>query len=207
GGNARASRQQARAVRDVHSSGLLPRIDGSGSADRSRLGRGSPSNSFQAGLDASWELDLFGVTRRAVDAAEADVRAADASLADIHVTLAAETALAYIDLRGLQSRLAIARKNLALQSETLQIARWRAQAGLVSSTDVEQARAESEQTAAQIPALEIQLKQTLHGLAVLTGQPPGALSAELASARPVPQVVDTLALSIPAETLRQRADV
>lgn len=206
-GIARASLQQARAVRDVQSSGLLPRIDGSGSADRSRLGGAGTSNRFQAGLDAGWELDLFGATRSAVDAAEADVRAAGARLADVHVSLAAETALAYIDLRGLQSRLAIARQNLALQSETLQIARWRAQAGLVSSTDVEQARAESERTAAQIPALEIQLNQTLHGLAVLTGQPPGALHAELASVRPVPQAGDALALGIPAETLRQRADV
>src|SRR5690606_11321655 len=118
-----------------------------------------------------------------------------------------ETALAYIGLRGLQSRLAIARQNLGLQSETLQIARWRAKAGLVPSTDVEQARAEGEQTAAQIPALEIQVSQALHSLAVITGQPPGALHAELATARPVPQVVDTLALRFPAGTLRQRADV
>src|SRR5690606_8896541 len=206
-GMARASLQQARALRDLQSAAGLPRVDGAVSADRTRISQAGTSNTFQAGLDASWELDLFGATRSAVEAAEADVRAAGASLADARVSLAAETALAYIDLRGLQQRLAIARENLALQSETLQIARWRAQVGLVSSTDVEQARAESEQTAAQIPALETQLNQTLHSLAVLTGQPPGALDAHLANARPVPRVVDALALSIPAETLRQRADV
>jgi len=123
------------------------------------------------------------------------------------VSLAAEVAVNYITLRGLQERLAIARRNLASQRETLQITGWRVQAGLSTSLAAEQARAAAEQTAAQIPQLEASLAQARHALAVLTGQPPGALDAQLATAAAVPLPPDGLTLAIPAETLRQRPDV
>lgn len=205
--SAQAALAQARALRDVQSAGLLPSVDGSGSAQRARPAGGDASNRFQAGLDASWELDVFGRNRSALAAAEADARAAQAALADVQVSLAAEVALAYLDLRGLQGRLAIARRNLAAQSETLQLAQWRAQAGLTTSVEVEQARAAAEQTAAQLPALETGIAQARHALAVLTGQAPGAMQPALDDARPVPQPAGDLALAIPAETLRQRPDV
>ena len=176
------------------------------SAQRSRAG-GSTGNRFAAGFDASWEPDLFGAERSAVAASQADVAVALASLGDAQVSLAAEVAANYIALRGVQERLAIARSNLASQQETLQISEWRLQAGLTTSLVTEQARAAVEQTAAQIPALESSLAQTRHALAVLTGQPPAALDAALAPARPVPQAPAELALAIPAQTLRQRADV
>ena len=203
---AQASLRQARAVSDVQAAGLLPRVDASGSAQRSRAG-GSTGNRFAAGFDASWEPDLFGAERSAVAASQADVAVALASLGDAQVSLAAEVAANYIALRGVQERLAIARSNLASQQETLQISEWRLQAGLTTSLVTEQARAAVEQTAAQIPALESSLAQTRHALAVLTGQPPAALDAALAPARPVPQAPAELALAIPAQTLRQRADV
>jgi len=203
---AQASLRQARAVSDVQAAGLLPRVDASGSAQRSRAG-GSTGNRFAAGFDASWEPDLFGAERSAVAASQADVAVALASLGDAQVSLAAEVAANYIALRGVQERLAIARSNLASQQETLQISEWRLQAGLTTSPVTEQARAAVEQTAAQIPALESSLAQTRHALAVLTGQPPAALDAALAPARPVPQAPAELALAIPAQTLRQRADV
>ena len=101
----------------------------------------------------------------------------------MQVSLAAEVAANYINLRGLQARLAIARSNLATQTETLQITRWRAQAGLVSSLDVEQAVTAAEQTRAQIPALQTSVAQALNALAVLTGQAPGALNAALGRRR------------------------
>jgi NodT family efflux transporter outer membrane factor (OMF) lipoprotein len=204
---ARAAVTQARAQRDVQRAGLRPVADASASAQRTRSGNSGTGNVFQAGLDASWEIDVFGGRRSAVEAAEADVRTAQAELVDVRVSLAAEVALAYMDLRGQQSRLEIARGNLALQDETLQIARWRVQAGLATSVDVEQARAAREQTAAQIAALESAAALAQHVLAVLTGQAPGALQAVLADSRPVPQVDDELVLAIPAETLRQRPDV
>ena len=204
---AQAALAQARALRDVQSAGLQPALGASVSAQRARSAGASAANSFQAGLDASWELDVFGGRRSGVAAAEADVGAAQANLADAQVTLAAEAGLAYVELRNQQARLEIARRNLALQLETQQLAQWRVQAGLATSVELEQARAASEQTAAQIPVLESGIAQAQHGLAVLTGQAPGALRAALDEARPVPQVASELALAIPAETLRQRPDV
>lgn len=205
--SAQAALAQARAVRDVQAAGLLPSVDGSASAQRARPAGGDASNRFQAGLDASWELDVFGRNRAALEAAEADARAAQAGLADVQVSLAAEVALAYLELRGLQGRLEIARRNLAAQNETLQLAQWRAQAGLTTSVEVEQARAAAEQTAAQVPVLETGIAQARHALAVLTGQAAGVSQPALEAARPVPRPAADLALAIPAETLRQRPDV
>ncbi|MBT9476534.1 efflux transporter outer membrane subunit, partial [Polaromonas sp.] len=205
--SAQAALLQARALRDVRSASLLPAVGTSASARRSQSGSNDPANSFQAGFDASWEPDVFGGNRSAVNAAEADAQAAQASLASVQVSIAAEVAVTYMELRGLQARLAIARGNLAAQRETLQLSRWRAQAGLVSSLDVEQAVAASEQTSAQIPSLQTSAAQALSSLAVLTGQAPGALQATLAAAAAVPQAPADLALALPADTLRQRPDV
>ena len=204
--SAQASLQQARAQVDVQSAGLLPSVGTSASAQRSRASNNTGS-SFQAGFDASWEPDVFGRLRSGVSASAADAQAAEASLADVQVSLAAETAVNYIELRGLQQRLAIARSNLASQQETLQITQWRLQVGLTTSLVAEQARAAAEQTAAQIPVLESSLAQSRHSLAVLTGQAPLALDGLLADSVAVPQPAQDLALAIPAETLRQRPDV
>ena len=205
--SAQAALQQARALRDVKAAGLRPSVGGSASAQRSQSGGANASNSFSTGFDASWEPDIFGGKRSGLNATEADTQAAVANLANVQVSMAAEVAVTYIELRGLQGRLAIARSNLASQTETLQITRWRGQAGLVSSLDVEQAIASSEQIRAQIPTLETSLAQSLNSLAVLAGQAPGALQASLGPAAPVPQAGADLALAIPAETLRQRPDV
>ena len=205
--SAQAALRQARAQRDVQQAGLGPSVGASSSARRSQSGGNSASNSFQAGFDASWEPDVLGGNRAALNASEAEVQASATSLANAQVSLAAEVAVTTIELRGLQTRLAIARRNLAAQTETLQITRWRGQAGLVSSLDVEQAVAASEQTAAQIPALQTGITQALNSLAVLTGQAPGALHDRLATAAPVPQAPADLALALPADTLRQRPDV
>ena len=133
--------------------------------------------------------------------------AAEANLADVQVSIAAEVAVTYIELRGLQARLVIARDNLASQNETPQITDWRVQAGLATSLDLEQARAASEQTGALIPTLETSAAQAQNSLAVLTGQAPGALQASLGAAAPVRRRRSDLALALPAETLRQRPDV
>ena len=205
--SAQAALQQSRALRDVSAAGLLPTLSAAGSAQRGRANGGDASNSFRAGLDASWEPDIFGGQRSTLNAAEADAQALQATLADVQVSVAAEVALAYVQLRGQQAQLAIARNNLASQQETLQITDWRAQAGLITSLEVEQARTASEQTSAQIPLLDAAIAKTSHGLAVLTGQRPEALLMQLQSAQPIPQPTSTLALDIPAQTLRQRPDV
>ena len=199
--------RQARALRNVAGAGLLPTLAGSASAQRGMAGGRSTGNSFQAGLDASWELDLFGARRSALDSSQATLLASMASLGDAQVSVAAEVALAYITLRSAQVRSRIASSNLASQQETAQITDWRRQAGLVTSLEAEQARAAAEQTAAGLPPLATLAAQTQHALAVLTGQPPAALQALLSAAGPVPQAADGLALAIPADTLRQRADV
>jgi NodT family efflux transporter outer membrane factor (OMF) lipoprotein len=171
------------------------------------LGDLDASNSFRAGLDASWEPDIFGGRRSALNATEADAKAFEASLGDAQVSVAAEVALAYIQLRGQQAQLGIARTNLASQQETLQITDWRAQAGLITSLEVEQARTAAEQTSAQIPTLETTIAKTRNALSVLTGQRPEALNMLLAESQPVPQAAIGLAQNIPAHTLRQRPDV
>jgi multidrug efflux system outer membrane protein len=208
---AQAALQQARAQRDVQAASLGPTLGASGSAQRSRSGEGEAGNRFQAGFDASWEPDVFGGNRSGLNASDADTAAAATTLADVQISLAAEVAVTYIELRNQQNRLAIAQRNLTAQTETLQITRWRVQAGLASSLDLEQAVAASEQTAAQLPSLQTGAAQALSGLAVLTGQAPGmveaTLQAGLNSAGAVPQASTDLAMAFPAETLRQRPDV
>jgi NodT family efflux transporter outer membrane factor (OMF) lipoprotein len=205
--SARANLRQARAQRDVTAAGLAPALTASASAQRSKQGNEAAGNLFQAGFDASWEPDVFGATRSGVTAADADVRASAGSLADVRVSIAAEVAVSYMQLRGYQARLEIAQQNLASQEQTLQLTQWRAQAGLATSLEVEQARAAVEQTRAQLPVLETSVAQTLHSLAVLTGQAPGVLPAGVTEGAPVPVAPAELALGIPADTLRQRPDV
>jgi len=204
--SAQAALRQARALQDVAAAGLAPTLTTSGNAQRVRAS-GSSNNRFGASLDASWEIDLFGGQRAGLAASTANADASAASLGDVQVSLAAEVALAYISLRNAQARLAIAEANLASQQETLQITRWRLQAGLVDSLQAEQAQAASEQTRAGLSPLQTALAQARHALAVLTGQPPTALDAVLATVAPVPQPSATLALAGPADTLRQRPDV
>jgi multidrug efflux system outer membrane protein len=205
--SAQAALAQARALRDVQSANMGPNVGASASTQRSKNGDNASGASYRAGFDASWEPDIFGGKRAGVSAAEAEAQASQASLADTQVSIAAEVAVAYVQLRGQQTRLAIARRNLAAQQETLQITDWRVQAGLTTSLELSQARTASEQTRAQIPSLETSVAQTEHALAVLTGQVPTALRSQLAAAAAVPVPPDDLAVSIPAQTLRQRPDV
>jgi NodT family efflux transporter outer membrane factor (OMF) lipoprotein len=203
---AQAALQQARAVRDVAAAGLLPVLGSSASAQRNRNGDNS-ANSFRVGLDASWEVDVFGANRHALGASDATVLASAASLGDVRVSIAAEVALNFIALRCAQERVAIAQANLGNQQETLQLTQWRLQAGLVTAVEAAQASASAQQTAAQIALLQTTLAQTTHALSVLTGQPPAALSVVLAQDGAVPQAPDNLALAMPMDTLRQRSDV
>ena len=204
---AQAALQQARALRNVAAAGLQPSVGSSASAQHGTRGSQSTGNNFQAGLDASWEVDFFGAQRSAVDTADASARASAASLGDVQLSMAAETGLNYIALRSGQERLALALDNLAAQQQTRQITEWRAQAGLLSALETQQARAATAQTAAQVPALQTNVTQLTQALAVLTGQAPAALNSLLAAPAPVPQPAADLALSLPADTLRQRPDV
>ena len=210
--------REARAsVRSARGS-LRPSVDATGSARFSGSGGeslaggggvalGGTSQSYSLGLDASWELDLFGGIRSGVDAAAATAEARTADLQDLLVSLAAEVALDYIDVRALQQRLSIAQSNVTLQQETLDLTRFRQQAGLGTDLEVQQALSNIASTRAQIAALEGQLAQTMHALAVLLGQAPSALNAELGTPGPIPTAPMAVAVGVPAEALRRRPDV
>lgn len=187
--------------------GLLPNVGSSAAVQRNTSGDNNGTNNFKVGLDASWELDVFGVNRSALRASEAAVFASAASLADVQVSIAAEVALAYVTLRGAQLRLDIAVANLSSQTESLQLTQWRQQAGLVTVLEVEQALAASAQTHAQLPVLQKAIEQAGHALSVLTGRPPADQAGVLRAPGPVPIARNDLALNIPAQTLRQRPDV
>ena len=217
--SAKAALRQARALGDGAVAAQYPTLQGSLSAQRNRVdahgnpgfsanpGNSQSSSSFKAGLDAAWEVDVFGGLRDGVAENAALTAASAASLGDVQVSVAAEVVLDYINLRSAQERLAIAHNNLALQTDTLQMTEWRLQAGLVSGLEVEQSRAALEQTRALIPALQLSIAQTGHALAVLTGRTPQEMRSTWESAGGVPQPATDIALGFPAETLRQRADV
>jgi len=205
--SAQAQLRRARAARDAAAAALLPVLDASASAGRSRTPPLPTQNSFRAGFDASWEPDLFGANHHADAAAAADEQASAASLAATRLAVAGEVALGYLQLRGTQARLALAQANLVSQEETLQIARWRSQAGLATALDVAQAQSAVEQTRAQVPTLQSSAAQSRHALAVLTGRPPAALEGQLAQAASLPEPPTSLTLDLPAATLRRRPDV
>jgi len=205
--SAQAKLRQARASDDLARANLLPSVSASASANRSKSGNATAQTLYSAGFDASWEPSIFGGLSDAADAAQADAAATAATLESTRASLAAEVALNYITLRTDQRRLSIARDNVASQGETLQITEWRAMAGLVGELDVEQARTNLEQSKATIPGLDDGRAQAEHRLALLTGQVPGALRERLASVQPMPVAPDSVAVGIPADTLRQRPDV
>lgn len=204
---AQANLRQARALRDQAASGLWPSLTLSASAQHGRSAGAAATSLFDAGFDASWEPDVFGATGHAIGASQAQAQASAATLSSTKVSVAAEVAVSYLQLRGTQARAAFARGNLAAQEQTLQIAQWREQAGLGSSLETAQARSAVEQTRAQLPVLDASIAQLGHALAVLTGQPPAALGTRLSTPTGLPQPPRGLALAIPARALRQRPDV
>jgi NodT family efflux transporter outer membrane factor (OMF) lipoprotein len=214
--------REARARRNISAAGLFPTIGGSGSGrDTERTRRGgseadfpggdigstTSGETYTAGIDASWELDLFGARRRSLEAANASLAAVEADLRDVLVTLLGDVALTYVNVRTTQSRLAFAERNLELQRSVLDIAQWRAEAGLATVLDVEQARTSYSQTLAQIPSLQSSLEAAMNRLAVLTGREPGALHEILAEPRAIPTAPREIVSSVPAEVLRRRPDL
>ena len=204
---ARAAVRQARALRDGELASQRPQLGLSGSLQRNTSEGSSSSTTARTGLDASWELDIFGAKRSALASRDAGIVVEVNNLRDVRLSLSAEVALAYIQLRGQQAKLDIAQRNLTSQQETLQITQWRAQAGLLTSLEVEQALTAAAQTSAQIPALRSSLGKTRHSLAVLTGRPPTELDALLQATQPIPQAPSQVADVIEADRMRQRADV
>jgi NodT family efflux transporter outer membrane factor (OMF) lipoprotein len=164
-------------------------------------------NLFSAGVGASWELDVFGRIRRQVEAADAATQASVEAYRDVLVSLYAETALAYVNVRASQERLRIAHTNVETQEDTLQLTKDRFDSGLVSALDVAQAESNLANTYSLIPVIERDLNEALNRLAVLLGENPGALHAELDQEVPIPHEPEAVTIGLPTELLRQRPDV
>jgi NodT family efflux transporter outer membrane factor (OMF) lipoprotein len=217
---AEARIREARAARALAASGLWPTLGVSAAYSRNRssenafsLGGFAPpggkleQNLFSTGFDAGWEIDIFGGVRRSVEAADAAIDATVESRRDVLVTLLGDVAKSYIDLRGFQRRLAVARANLKAQQDTLELTRIRFQAGLTSDLEVAQAEAQVNTTAAQIPTLESALKAAAYSLDLLLGLSPGALWNELAGEKPIPDLPSEVLVGLPSELLRRRPDI
>jgi NodT family efflux transporter outer membrane factor (OMF) lipoprotein len=168
----------------------------------------SELQTFQGGFDASWELDVFGGVRRSVEAARADEQATVEARRDTMISLLSEVARNYIQLRGVQRQLAIAYENIRSQQDTLELTRSRFKAGLATDLDVARAEAQVNTTRATVPGSLTSLQQSVHRIAVLLGEQPTALEAELlAKAAPIPAGPPTVPVGIPSELLRRRPDV
>ncbi len=170
-------------------------------------GLNSPSTTYQAGFDASWELDLFGANRRAVEAAAYGVDASEENLRATLLTLVGDIASNYVQARGYQARVALARRTAASQDETTQISRNRFAAGTASAADVANATGQAATMRAAIAALEISYAEAVHRLSVLIGQPPAALDPRLASPAAIPTPRLPISTGIPAVVLLTRPDV
>ncbi len=208
--------REARALLTVAGAASEPTLDAGARASHDGRSRNTEqgqfgdreSTFFDAGFDASWELDVFGGTRRAVEAARADVGGAVESRGDLLVTLLAEVARAYTELRGGQRRLEIARKNIDTQRKTVELAQARFKAGLRSDLDVAQAETQLAFTQATVPALEQAIRASMFRLALLLGEHPSALVDELGPTKPIPTIGgETIAPGLPSDLLRRRADI
>ncbi|RYD41456.1 MAG: efflux transporter outer membrane subunit [Verrucomicrobiaceae bacterium] len=204
--------REARANRDAAYSSLFPSLTGGVSTNNRRnrtdnVGTSS-SNSYSAGLDASWEVDLFGKNRSGVDTAAANLGAAGENLHSVHASLAAEVATVYTNLRTNEARLEVLKSNIRTREETSQLAGWRLKAGEADSLEATQAESSLESARASMPALQQSIAQGKNALALLAGRAPGGLDSVLASSnRGIPTPPSSLAVGIPADVLRQRPDV
>lgn len=158
-------------------------------------------------FDLTWELDFWGRFRRGIDAAEAALERDMANYADVLVLLTAETAETYISVRLLEERLRLARANEAAQARALEIATVLFENGATTELDVTQARTILGSTRAAIPEFESGLRQAKNALAVLLGEPPGAVDSLLTGATGIPSAPATVTVGIPAELLRRRPDI
>jgi NodT family efflux transporter outer membrane factor (OMF) lipoprotein len=225
--SAAARIREARARELVAGARNLPTLDGQASATRQRIsenaiptppGAGAPGSggsfglpgsefsTFRVGLDASWEIDLFGGTRRGIEAAGARTGAAIWDRRDLQASAAAEVAIAYFTLRTVQERMGNAEADLARLQREEQLRRARFKGGLINGIDVEQQKSEAATAAAELPTLQAQAEAQIHAIGLLTGTTPEALIAELSPAKAIP-ASPAIPTGLPSDLLRRRADI
>lgn len=217
---AEARMREVRAQKGLAEGDLFPKVNASGTVTNNRLSESAPQgkrggelsyNLFNAGFDASWELDIFGGTRRAVEAASAEIEAVDEARNGLLVTLSAEVVRNYIDLRATQMLVAITEDNLKTQIDTLKLTQARYDAGLASYLDVARGEALLLSTRAQIPSLQRLIQQSINRLRLLLGKDPGrnsdSLSSKLQAVSAVPVASKGVTAGLPSGLLLRRPDI
>lgn len=211
---ARSKFAEARAALGISKSAVLPWIDGSGSFTNLKSGENAnlsgqqvgPVDLYKLGIDASWEIDFSGAQALKIEASAADLQAQYGALHSAWVSLSSEVALNYLSLRTLQKRLLVAKKNLSLQLETVELLQSKYDSGLADQLDLSQAKYTMEQTKSTIPPIRAGMEEAMNRLAILVGDVPGSLSEDLSEYRPLPGPEIDL-VGIPADFLRQRPDI
>ncbi|MBB4305247.1 NodT family efflux transporter outer membrane factor (OMF) lipoprotein [Rhodobium orientis] len=209
---AKARVREARAAYRQSFGAMLPGVSGSGSATSNKSTGAGGSNGehyklYQAGFDASWEIDLFGVNKRAVEAAQYGLDAAEEDLRATLLTLVGDVAANYVDARGYQARIALAQRTAGSQRETADLTRNKFEAGAATALDVANASGQQTDTEANIPALRAAFHQAVHRLGVLTGKPPAALADRMNKPKAIPRPSWPIPTGIPADVLIDRPDV
>ena len=200
--------KQAQAQQGVANAVFFPQINSQGSAGENYSGTTDKRNPhYTLGLNASWQIDLFGGIARSVESAQANVEASEFGYQAVQVTLVSQIGLNYVQMRTFQARLKVAEQNLAAQENIHKLTYWRWQAGTGNKLDEEQALSSVEQLRAQIPNLKNQIAQNQHQIALLLGVPAGSLNAQLNAPQPIPNTGLKIAIGIPADVLRQRPDI
>jgi NodT family efflux transporter outer membrane factor (OMF) lipoprotein len=215
---AEAGIRQARASRESASSSLFPTVTGSlstmvshsssgGSSGYTGAGGMVTSGSNNGAISASWEPDFFGSIRNNVAASDATLQSKQENLRYAMVTLTAELALDYIDVRTYQAQLAITKSNLVKYQETYEMTKQKEESGLATTLEVQQALGTVASTQAEIPSLEANLQKAYNAISVLLAQKPGSVDAELTAVKSVPTIPSEVAIGIPADLIRRRPDI
>lgn len=211
---AMANVRSARALRQIERSALLPSIGVGAGASRTKssaaissFNSGQIRNTYDAGFDASWEIDLFGGNRRAFEGSDARVGVAIANYQDVMQSTLSDVARTYYEARGLQKRIANTKQSTQLLKETFDVVRDRFAVGETSDFDLSRAQSEYELTHARIPNLQGELKVTIYTLSVLLGRPPEALLAQMESVKPLPVPPDMVPVGLRSDILRRRPDI
>src|SRR5437867_1322734 len=210
---AQARLREARALWTEARFDFAPTVRSAARYEKSQLSadaagtRDRRSELYRAGFDATWELDIWGNLRRNVEAARATVESVEATRDDVLITIQAEVAANYIDVRGTQAQLGVARLNATNQTQTLDLAIALLNGGQGTQLDVARARSLLNETLASIPPLEASLQSAMYRIAVLCGAQPTTLTNELLAAQTFPKIPTELALTSPTELLRNRPDV
>ena len=217
---AQARVREARALQGIAGAGRYPTADATGQYARNLgsdnvptgvppggLGPGIHSNLWQAGFDASWEIDIFGGIRRIIEATDANYQAVAEDRADVTLTLVAEVARDYVDLRGAQRRIEVARNNLAIERDLLALTQSLLAAGLAPQQDWLRAEAQVRDIQAAIPEFETDERAAAYRIAALIGRPFTEVSVELSVPHPIPQSAAEVPVGLPSDLLQRRPDV